>query len=252
MINKFKVLIFIIIMSSSQLIFCKTFSYTTYYGFIKIDDMNNQVVINRVFGGQLIYNIYDVKENPTRLYISDDYNNLCLEFPNTGELTYIKIYIYKNSRFELYNNSTILASQIYEKEPSIEKYQKTFMKPIKELIVKGEYGGNTRIFESDVWFKDKSVEQRAMIFSSYLKDELIRAKKAFNNEFTNEYDDYYIFSRWIENGDYYKLINYLSIGDFKSLKNAKWDLYKITIPSYFFYYFDNKLNVWKSDFSSEP
>ena len=234
-------------MSSSQVILGKTFWYTTYYGFIKIDEMNNQVLIDKVYGWDSIYNIYDVKENPTRLYISNDYNNICLEFPNTNELTYIKIYVYNNSRFELYCISNILNSYVKEEEPHIQKYEKNFIKPIKDLIIKGEYGGNDKVFESDVWFKDKSVEQRAKIFSTYLKNELIRAKKAFNNEFTKEYDDYYIFSGWLEKGEYYKLIDYLTIGDLKSLKNAQQNLYNLRIiPHYFFYYFDSKLNVWKS------
>ena len=215
-------------------------------GLIAIDDFNNQVVID----SKSVYNIYDAKENPLKLFLVsvNNGNKMCIELQKSNGFESFNIYYFVNNRFEFNGNYKILDLRMSEKEPWIDTRNPDFLIPLKSLIINGEFGRNPKLFESDVWFMDFSVNKRINIISKYLKNEIIRAKNSMGNDFTISYNDYSNFNDMINKGEYDKLINYL---DMNNVKSAQVYLYRLGISlSEYLYYYDNQSKKWK-DYMSE-
>ncbi|NEW84872.1 MAG: hypothetical protein GZ094_21230 [Mariniphaga sp.] len=216
----------------------KTHKYYTYLGRIQIDDLNNQVVFNNVS----VFNVYEVKDNPARLFLESisKSTKLCLEFNDSGEFPSIKMYSYNNNRFEFEGDYKILTYRIEDKSPWIDQRPPSFLQSMKSYVIYNDYGKNQHTFESDTWWMG-SIENRKSIIIRYLTFELERAKTSIDQSFTNSYNDYRPFKEMLQNGQYDILMNTLKLGD---LKSAQDQMNKLGYLIDELYYYDMQSKSW--------
>ena len=222
------IIVFVVL---NNLSFGKTLSYITYGDDIEIDDINNQVV----FGHWDAYYITSV--NNGRIYLENKYSKRILEYKEDGKFKSFNIYMYGiYNRYEFFRSYKIMSCTESEKEPSIYKAKASIpFIPLRDLIVKEQFGGNWSLFESDSWYLMKISDRINIVCDILLK--VLRAE-SFNKSNIVCYNNY---NDMVSNGDTDKLIKLL---ENRKLSLATSYLNRLALDKRPLYYFDETKNKW--------